>query len=93
MKKPLISVIIPVYNAEKYLEKCVESILCQTFEDFELLLIDDGSTDHSASLCDEFSKQDSRIKVCHLPNGGVSKARNCGINHAQGDWIDRKSVV
>ena len=82
-----ISVIIPVYNSEKYLEKCIDSILGQTFQDFELLLIDDGSTDSSGEICDRYAVHDSRIKVLHKPNGGVSSARNIGIELALGDWI------
>ncbi|BDP63405.1 hypothetical protein EfmJHP80_09010 [Enterococcus faecium] len=77
----------PVYNVEKYLKKCVDSILGQTFTDFELLLIDDGSTDNSGSICDELAKTDNRIKVIHKENGGLSDARNIGIEVAKGDFI------
>ncbi|HAQ3844310.1 TPA: glycosyltransferase, partial [Enterococcus faecium] len=77
-----ISIIVPVYNVEKYLKKCVDSILGQTFTDFELLLIDDGSTDNSGSICDELAKTDNRIKVIHKENGGLSDARNIGIEVA-----------
>lgn len=82
-----ISVIIPVYNAEKYLTECVDSVLTQTFYDFEVLLIDDGSSDNSGIICDSFLKIDSRIKVFHKANGGVSSARNLGISQAKGEWI------
>lgn len=82
-----ISVIVPVYNAEKYLCRCVDSILAQTFQNFELLLIDDGSYDSSARICDDYVSKDSRIKVYHKKNGGVSSARNLGIANAQGEWI------
>ncbi|HBK7124119.1 glycosyltransferase, partial [Enterococcus faecium] len=82
-----ISIIVPVYNVEKYLKKCVDSILGQTFTDFELLLIDDGSTDNSGSICDELAKTDNRIKVIHKENGGLSDARNIGIEVAKGDFI------
>lgn len=84
---PKISVIVPVYNTEKYLRRCIDSILTQTFTDFELLLIDDGSKDASGAICDEYAKQDSRVKVFHKENGGVSSARNLGINNAIGEWI------
>lgn len=82
-----ISVIVPVYNAEKYLPHCIDSILAQTFTDFEVLLIDDGSTDNSGKICDEYAVKDSRIRVFHKKNGGVSSARNLGIKEAHGDWI------
>lgn len=84
---PKISIIIPVYNAEKFLHRCIESILTQTFSDFELLLIDDGSKDSSGFICDEYAKKDSRIWVIHQRNAGVSAARNIGLDKAQGEWI------
>lgn len=83
----LISVIIPIYNAEKYLEKCIESILIQTHKDFELILVDDGSKDNSGRICDEYAKKDSRIRVIHKKNAGVSTARNTGIESAKGEFI------
>lgn len=82
-----ISVIVPVYNVEKYLSRCIDSILSQTFTDFELLLVDDGSTDKSGEICDEYAKTDARIKVFHTENRGVSAARNLGIKEASADWI------
>lgn len=82
-----ISFIIPVYNTAKYLNRCVSSILNQTFSDFEVLLIDDGSTDNSADLCDSFAASDKRVKVIHKINGGLSDARNTGIRNAKGDYI------
>lgn len=85
--KPTISIIIPVYNVSKFLEECVNSILAQSYEDFEVLLIDDGSTDGCGDICDNYALVDSRIKVIHKTNGGVSSARNVGINHAHGEWI------
>ncbi|MEH7129309.1 glycosyltransferase family 2 protein, partial [Neobacillus drentensis] len=85
--KPKISIIVPVYNVEKYIRRCLDSILAQTFSDFELLLIDDGSTDNSGTICDSYAKQDSRIKVIHMKNGGVSNARNKGISLAHGDYV------
>lgn len=83
----MISVIMPVYKAEKYLDRSVTSVLNQTYKDFELLLINDGSPDNSGSLCDEWAKKDSRIKAFHKTNGGTSDARNFGIEKAQGDYI------
>lgn len=100
-KKPGISVIVPVYNAEKYLSKCLDSILNQTFTDFELLLIDDGSSDNSGIICDEYAIKDPRILVFHKENGGVSSARNVGTIHARGvysihvdsdDWIEEEML-
>lgn len=82
-----ISVIVPVYNVEEYLKRCVDSILAQTFTDFELLLVDDGSTDSSGKICDEYAKEDSRIKVFHKENGGLSSARNYGIEQATSPYI------
>lgn len=84
---PLISVIVPVYNVEKYLIPCVESILQQTYSHFELLLIDDGSTDQSGKICDTLTEKDKRIKVYHKKNGGLSDARNYGMEYAQGEYI------
>ena len=84
---PKISVIVPVYKAEQYIRRCVDSILAQTFTDFELLLIDDGSPDNSGAICDEYAAKDSRIKVFHKENGGVSSARNLGLDNATGEWI------
>ena len=87
MQTPKISVIIPVYNVESYLSKCIDSILCQTYTDFELLLVDDGSSDASGKICDMYKENDNRIRVFHKKNEGVSKARNLALNK------DRKSVV
>ena len=84
---PKISVIVPVYNAEKYLHRCVDSILAQTFTDFELLLINDGSKDNCGAICDEYATKDCRVRVFHKENGGVSSARNLGLDNAQGKWI------
>lgn len=83
----LISVIVPVYNAEKYLKDCVDSILAQTLKDIEIILVDDGSTDSSPAICDRFGEQDSRVKVIHKPNGRASSARNAGIRMASGEFI------
>ena len=84
---PLFSVIVPVYNAEDTLRQCINSILNQVFKGFELLLIDDGSKDGSPVICDEYAMKDSRVRVFHKENGGVSSARNLGIDHASGEWI------
>ena len=95
---PKLSIIVPVYKVEKYLAKCIESILSQTFKDFELILVDDGSPDHCGFICDEYAKKDPRIKVLHQKNKGVSAARNAALNIAKGtylgfvdadDWIDQ----
>lgn len=83
----MISVIVPIYKAEKYLHRCIDSILAQTYTDFELLLIDDGSPDSSGEICDEYAAKDVRVRVFHKPNGGVSSARNLGLDNAQGEWI------
>ncbi len=84
---PIISIIVPVYNVEQYLPRCIESILAQTFTDFELLLIDDGSLDKCGKICDEYAKKDARIRVFHKENGGVSSARNMGLDNARGAYI------
>lgn len=82
-----ISVIVPVYKAEKYIEECINSVLSQTYRDFELILIDDGSPDRSGAICDEYAERFHQIKVYHKANGGVSSARNLGIDKATGAWI------
>ncbi len=87
MSNPKISVIVPVYNAEKYLRRCIDSILAQTFTDFELLLIDDGSKDKSGEICDEYARKDNRVKVFHKENGGVSSARQCGLDNTTGSYV------
>ena len=84
---PLISVIVPVYKVEPYLSRCIDSILSQTFTDFELILVDDGSPDNCGKICDEYAKNNKRIRVIHKENGGLSSARNAGIAIARGEWI------
>lgn len=84
---PKVSVIVPVYNAEKYLKRCVDSILAQTFRDFELLLINDGSADSSGATCDEYAWSDKRVRAIHKDNGGVSSSRNIGLKQSRGEWI------
>ncbi len=83
----MISIIVPVFNTEKYLRECIESILAQTYESFELILIDDGSTDHSWKICVEYQERDNRIKAFHKKNSGVSSARNLGLQKARGEYI------
>jgi glycosyltransferase involved in cell wall biosynthesis len=87
MAYPSISVIVPVYNTEIYLKRCIDSIINQTFKDIEIILIDDGSTDSSADICDQYAQLDSRIRVVHQMNKGVSTARNVGLDLARGDYI------
>ena len=86
-KKNLISVIVPVYNVERYLSKCIDSLINQTYKNIEVLLIDDGSTDNSGNICDEYQKKDNRISVYHKKNGGLSSARNFGISKAKGEFL------
>lgn len=83
----LISVIIPVYNVEKYLEQCLDSVINQTYRNLEIILVDDGSTDTSGYICDRYGEKDARVKVVHKKNKGVSAARNAGLDLASGDWI------
>ena len=89
--KPLISVIVPVYKVEPYLRKCADSLLCNTFTDFELILVDDGSPDRCGEICDEYARQDSRVHVIHQANGGLSAARNAGIEwclcNSESKWV------
>lgn len=100
-KAPAISVIVPIYNMEKLMRKCLDSILAQTFQDYECLLIDDGSKDDSPAICDEYAAKDDRFKAFHKPNGGLSDARNYGLELAQGeytifadpdDWVDAEGL-
>ena len=81
------SVIIPIYKVEQYLRQCVDSVLAQTYTDVEIILVDDGSPDSCPAICDEYAKKDSRIKVIHKPNGGLSDARNAGLDMAQGEYV------
>lgn len=99
--KPLISVIVPIYKVEKYMDKCIDSIVRQTYKNLEILLIDDGSPDGCPRICDEWEKKDSRIIVIHKENGGLSSARNIGLDHCHGqyvsfvdsdDWIDERFI-
>ena len=83
----LVSVIVPVYNVEQYLKECIDSILAQSFEDYELILVDDGSPDHCGAICDAYASKDSRIRVIHKQNGGLSSARNAGLDIATGKYV------
>lgn len=85
--KAKISVIVPIYNVEQYLHKCIDSIVNQTYHNLEIILVDDGSPDQCGKICDEYAEKDSRIIVIHKPNGGLSEARNAGLNIAKGDYI------
>lgn len=87
MESKLISVIVPVYNVEKYLSKCIDSILAQTYKNLEIILVDDGSPDNCPKICDEYAKKDNRIKVIHKENGGLSAARNVALDIAKGEYI------
>ena len=87
MNSPKISIIVPVYKAENYIHHCIDSILSQTFTDFEVILVDDGSPDKSGEICDEYAASDNRVRVFHKENGGVSSARQCGMDNAQGEYI------
>ena len=87
MNNPLISIIIPVYNVEKYIKRCLDSIVIQSYTNFEIILVNDGSTDNSLLICDDYCKMDSRIKIISIPNGGVSNARNIGIDTCIGELI------
>jgi glycosyltransferase involved in cell wall biosynthesis len=85
--QPLVSVIVPIYNVEIYLEKCINSIINQTYKNLEIILVDDGSPDNCGKICDEYVLKDKRIKVIHKPNGGLSDARNAGLDMAKGEYI------
>ena len=88
-----ISIIVPVYNTSKYLRNCLDSLVSQTLSDIEFILVDDGSTDNSGEICEEYAANDSRFKVIHQQNGGSAAARQTGLKNAQGEYVDRKSVV
>ena len=87
MSNGLVSLIVPVYKAEKYIHQCIDSLLAQSYNNIEIVLVDDGSPDNCGAICDEYSSKDNRIKVIHQKNGGVSAARNTGIAHSRGEWI------
>lgn len=81
------SIIIPCYKVEQYLHQCVDSVLAQTYEDYEVILVDDGSPDNSPAICDEYGKKTDKVKVIHKPNGGLSDARNTGLDMARGEFV------
>lgn len=87
MNQPLVSVVVPIYNVEKYLDRCITSVVNQTYKNIEIILVDDGSTDNCPVICDDWAKKDSRIKVIHKKNAGLGMARNTGIDNAQGEYI------
>ncbi len=84
---PLISVVIPVYKVEKYLRECVDSVINQTYKNLDIILVDDGSPDKCPAICDEYAEKDTRVRVIHRKNGGLSAARNSGIDIARGEYI------
>ncbi|MDU1334072.1 MAG: glycosyltransferase, partial [Veillonella sp.] len=85
--QPLLSIIVPIYNVEQYLDRCIQSILNQTYQNLEIILVDDGATDCSGAIADSYAAKDKRIKVFHKENGGLSDARNYGLDHVTGDYI------
>lgn len=87
MTRPLVSVVIPVYNTEKYLNTCLDSVLAQSYSKIEVLLVDDGSTDTSGTICETYKNKDVRVRTFHLENGGVSRARNFGISQCTGQYL------
>ncbi len=94
--RPLLSIIVPVYNAEPYLKDSIGSILAQTYDNFEIVMVDDGSTDGSFALCEKMAAEDTRIRVFHKPNGGVASARNFGLDNIEGDyigWVDSDDII
>ena len=86
MNTPLVSIIVPIYNAEKYIHECIDSLLAQTYTNIEVILVDDGSIDNCGKICDDYASKDKRVKVIHQKNGGVSVARQTGILHATGEY-------
>ena len=86
-EKILVSIIVPIYGVEKYIASCIDSILNQTYENFELILVDDGSPDKSGVICEKYAISDKRIKVFHKENGGLSDARNYGLSYANGEYV------
>ena len=91
--RPLISIIVPVYNTEAYLAKCLDSLLAQSYNNIEIIVVDDGSTDGSREICDAYKEKDIRVKVIHKTNGGLSSARNAGLFKATGDYISLSTAT
>ena len=87
MEEKLVSIVLPIYNVEKYLNRCLESVVNQTYKNLEIILVDDGSTDGCTAICDDWAKRDERIMVIHKQNAGLGMARNTGIENATGDFI------
>ena len=87
MNRPLVSIIVPCYKVEQYLPVCIESVLGQTYDNWELILVDDGSPDRSGEICDQYAAKDKRINVIHKPNGGLSSARNAGLDMMNGEYV------
>src|SRR5574344_1424030 len=87
MENPKVSIIVPIYNVEKYLDRCMESLLNQTLKDIEIIMVDDGSPDNCPKMCDEYAKRDKRVKVIHKKNGGLGYARNSGLDIATGEYV------
>ncbi len=87
MMNPKVSIVVPIYNGEKYIDNCIKNLLSQTYKNFEAILVDDGSTDMTSQMCDDYAKKDGRIKVIHQKNGGLSAARNAGTRKATGEYI------
>ena len=85
--QPLLSIIVPIYNVEQYLDRCIQSILNQTYQNLEIILVDDGSTDNSGEICDAFMMQDERVRVFHQENQGAAQAKNVGLREARGQYI------
>ena len=83
----LITIVVPIYNSSKYLSRCINSIINQTYQNLEIILVNDGSTDNSLDICNEYANKDNRIKVIHKDNSGAAASRNVGINHAMGNYI------
>ena len=82
-----VSIVVPVYNVEDYLKYCVDSLINQSYKNIEIILVDDGSTDNSGRICDEYAQEDDRVRVFHIENGGLSNARNTGVNVASAEWV------
>ena len=87
MNNPLVSIVMVNYNHEDFLQDSIDSIIQQTYQNWELILVDDGSTDKSGKICDEYAREDDRVRVFHKENGGVSSARNLGLDNAKGEWV------
>ena len=87
MERPKVSIIVPIYNVERFLDRCMDSLLNQTLKDIEIIMVDDGSPDNCPQMCDEYAKNDSRVKVIHKKNAGLGMARNSGLEIATGEYV------